>query len=171
MYIFSKEYRKQVKKNMVDWLFEKYKEMKNDKYSDDLMVFCIKAGHMYHPITCLLIMWLAPYWFAMFTFLTIIGVLIMFVYLNGCFLSTLEYKINNLDVTIADPIIMLFGGDITYANRVWYSIATISIYLVFCVCLLAYRFYPFGSSSVAKTVGSTIASALPIPSPDIATDI
>ena len=152
MYIFSKEYRKKVKHNIVEWLYSWYKHIKDDRYSDDLMVFCIKAGHMYHPITCLLIMWLAPYWFAIFTFWTIILVLIMFIYLNGCFLSTLEYKINQLDVTIADPIIMLFRDDITYKNRVWYSIATISLYLLFSVGLLMYRFYPISSNTLYKYI-------------------
>ena len=97
-------------------------------------------------------MWFAPYWFAMLTFWTIILVLIMFVYLNGCFLSTLEYKINQLDVTIADPIIMLFGDDITYKNRVWYSITTISLYLLFSIGLLMYRFYPIGSTTLQKYI-------------------
>ena len=68
----------------------------------------------------------------------------MFIYFNGCFLTTVEYRINkNFDVTIADPVIMLFGDDINYINRKWYSIYTITLYLIVCVGLLMYRFYPF----------------------------
>ena len=162
MYIFSKEYRKQVKTRLVDWLYSCYTENKDERYSDDLMVFFIKAWHMYHPITCLFIMGFGPYWFAMFTFWTIILVLVMFIYLNGCFLSTLEYKINGLDVTIADPIIMLFKDDITYKNRVWYSIATISIYLLFSVGLLMYRFYPFGGGSSTGLESTPLSTTTPI---------
>lgn len=148
MHIFSKEYRKAVKQKLVNKLYEIYQNRRDPRYSDDLQVFVMKSLHMHHPINCMLIMWLAPKWAAMFTYWTIICVLIMFIYLYGCFLSSLEYKINKLDVTIADPVIMLFGGDITPANRVSYSITTIVIYLLIATSLLLYRFYNFGDAEL-----------------------
>ena len=143
MHIFSKEYRRAVKQKLVNKLYEIYQNRRDPRYSDDLQVFVMKSLHMHHPINCMLIMWLGPKWAAMMTYWTIIWVLVMFVYMYGCFLSSLEYKINKLDITIADPVIMLFGGDITPANRVGYSITTIVIYLIFATTLLLCRFYPF----------------------------
>lgn len=143
MYIFSQTYRKQVKQKLVNTLYNYYKQYNNNRYSDELVGFFIKATHMYHPITCLFVMWNANYTISMFTFLSILCVFFMFIYLNGCFLSALEYKINKQDITIADPIIMLCNDTINYKNRVAYSIVTIGTYLLFCVALLLYRFYPF----------------------------
>lgn len=148
MHIFSKEYRKGVKRKIVNTLYHLYQKYKNPKYSDDLVVFFIKSLHMHHPINCMLIMWLAPKWFALLTYWTIIFVFLMFIYMYGCFLSAFEYKINKLDVTIADPVIMIFGGDITPENRVNYSINTIIIYLILATALLIYRFVPFESKEI-----------------------
>ena len=145
MYIFSNACRKRVKNYIVDTLLSLYHKYKDNRYSDDLVVFFVKSCHMHHPINCMLMMWLGPYWFAMMTYYTILAVLVMFIYLKGCFLSSLEYKMNKLDITIADPLIMLFGDDITPENRVTYSITTIVIYLIFATALLLYRFYPFST--------------------------
>lgn len=148
MHIFSHEYRTSVKRNIVNKMLELYHKHKNPKYSDDLYVFVIKSLHMYHPITCMLIMSLGSKWLAMQTFYSIIGVFALFLYLNGCFLTSLEYKINELDVTIADPIIMLFGGDINAKNRVVYSVTTIVIYLLVAAFVLFYRFYQPSASLI-----------------------
>ena len=142
MHIFSHEYRTSIKRTIVNKMLDLFNTCKNPKYSDDLYVFIIKSLHMHHPINCMLIMFLAPKWFAMQTFYTIIGVFALFLYLNGCFLSSFEYKVNKLDITIADPIIMLFGGDINARNRLVYSITTIVIYLAIAASVLFYRFNP-----------------------------
>lgn len=141
MHIFKKEYRKNVKNKLVNYLYSLYLRNKDDRYSDDLIVFTIKALHLVHPLNCLVVMFFAPKIISITTFFSVVLVLIMFIYLDGCFLSSLEYKINKLDVTIADPMIMLFKDDITTENRIFYSITTIIIYLIFSLLVLYFRFY------------------------------
>lgn len=141
MHIFKKEYRKNVKNKLVNYLYSLYLRNKDDRYSDDLIVFTIKALHLVHPLNCLVVMFFAPKIISITTFFSVVLVLIMFIYLDGCFLSSLEYKINKLDVTIADPMIMLFKDDITTENRIFYSITTIIIYLIFSLLILYFRFY------------------------------
>ena len=150
MYIFSKEYRKNTKEKVVNYFYKKYlcfKEYTNNKYSDDLLLLCIKAYHMYQPAASFSIMVVAPFIIAMLSFASIIFVLFMFIYFNGCFLTTVELRIKrDLDVTIADPVILLFGDDINNANRKWYSIYTIILYLMASMGVLMFRFYPFTST-------------------------
>lgn len=143
MYIFSRECRKKAKNKIVNGLYDLYLKYKDDRYSDDLIVFLIKSLHMHHPVYCMGAVCFGPKIQAIFTYITVILVLIAFIYLNGCFLSALEYKINKQDVTIADPIIMLFRDDITLENRIFYSISTIGLYLFFALVVLICRFYPF----------------------------
>tara|TARA_Y100000768_G_scaffold388516_1_gene384896 strand:+ start:968 stop:1414 length:447 start_codon:yes stop_codon:yes gene_type:complete len=147
MYIFSSEYRNGLKKRLVNYLYDYYLSIKNDKYSDDLVAFTIKCFHMIHPVNCLLFIFMGSKVLAISTFISVLFVLLMFIYLNGCFLSSLEYKINKQDITIADPIIMLCNDEITPKNRIFYSIFTISLYIFLAFLIILYRFYmPLESS-------------------------
>ena len=141
MYIFSSQYRKHIKHKLVNALYDFYQQHKVDRYSDDLVAFFIKACHMYHPITCTLLICFAPKWLALTTYFSVIGVILLFLYIDGCFLSMLEYKINRMDVNIADVIIMLFKDDITPANRITYSILSFLVYMILTSVILLCRFY------------------------------
>jgi hypothetical protein len=89
----------------------------------------------------MIVMLLAPHYVAITTLISVILVMLMYIYLDGCFLSSLEYKINKSDITIADPLIMIFGDDITHNNRFWYSIITIILYVIIAICVTYYRFF------------------------------
>ena len=141
MNIFDIKYRKQKRKDIVNYLYDMYKRYKPEKYSDELLGFCIKVAHFVHPFTCMLLIILSPCYLAIATFTFVICVFIMFIYLNGCFLTSLEYKINGQDITIADPIIMLCNDTIHYENRETYTIYTVILYIAIATCILLYRFY------------------------------
>ena len=141
MKIFDIEYRKQRRKDIVNYLYGKYNQYKSDKYSDELVGFCIKAAHFIHPFTCMLLIVCAPFYISLATYAFVIGVFLMFIYLNGCFLTSLEYKINGQDITIADPIIMLCNDTINYENRQTYTIYTILLYILIATLVVVYRFY------------------------------
>ena len=141
MNIFSFEYRKGVKKSLVNYLYNLFLSYKSERYSNELIGFTIKALHLVHPINCLLFIFMGSKYIAISTFISVLLVLLLFIYLNGCFLSALEYKINKQDITIADPVVMLFNDDITPENRKFYSIFIISLYIVFSFFIIIWRFY------------------------------
>ena len=141
MYFLEKEYRKNKKKQLANYIFSLYKKMKPEKYSDDLCHFIIKSWHMNCPLYTLVVIGFFPYIYALISYLLVVCVLCMFIYLDGCFLSVTEYKIKNIDINIADPLIMLFNADINHKNRFKYSIYTISMYMIIVTGIMLYRFW------------------------------
>ena len=83
----------------------------------------------------------APYWIVMGIFAGVVIIALLFIYLYGCCLTVAEYKLCRQDITIADPLIMIFGDDITKNSRINYSLAFMSSYFIISLCVIASRFW------------------------------
>lgn len=141
MCLLDPSYRKALKDKLATYIHDLIKYFINDKYDDDLIAFTIRACHLHAPIYCMIGLITLPFFFAGWIYVFLIIVAALFVYLRGCFLSLTEYKFGKKDITIADPVIMLFNGDITPQNRIWYSLAVIIPYIIIATGIMAYRFY------------------------------
>lgn len=141
MNIFNIDFRKDLKNRIVNNLFHLYKKYKSEKYTDELLGFIIKSTHLHIPNYCLLIIIFAPMNLAIYTFMCILFVMLLYIYLDGCFLSSLEYKIDNKRVTIADPYIVLCNDIINYKNRILYTIIFIILYVLLSIIIIYLRFF------------------------------
>ena len=117
MLIFSKEFRKTMKKNIANNNYNTILNNINTKYSNDLICFIIKSLHFHCPFYFMLFMIICSFKISFFIYVLVILIATMFYYLYGCFLSLTELQLNNQDINVIDPFIMFFNDDITYKNR------------------------------------------------------
>ena len=65
----------------------------------------IRAYHISLPQTTMVMIMLGPQWAAQTTILFLIFSMVNLIFLGGCFLSAIEQKLDNIDVTIMDPVL------------------------------------------------------------------
>jgi len=116
--------------------------------SNNILGQWIKSIHFMSPFAILFIILYGPILLYKLCFLFIIISTIIFIYMEGCFLSKLENKICNNNINIIDIIIEIFQGKIDYNNnnkisndryRYTFIIGIVFFILVF-ICSF-YRFY------------------------------
>ena len=137
MYIFSLDYRNSLKRKLADYI---YNTVKSDTYTGEQVSFIIKSTHLHMIFYCMLLILFAGYRYALSSYIFAWAVFLLFIYLNGCFLTLVEYKLDNQNVTIVDPVIMLFGDKTTKKNRMYYSIISVCVYLFIATIVMSRRF-------------------------------
>ena len=61
-------------------------------------------------------------------------------YLNGCFLSSVEYKLNKkLDINVVDPLVLAFGEEITAKSRVDITIKATNWLITFLAAMIIWK--------------------------------
>ena len=137
MNFLSREYRNIKKRQVSDYF---YKKIISEKYTNEQVGFLIKSLHMNVPAYCMVIMLFFSYIPALISYIFVCLVLCAFIYLNGCFLTLTEYRIDHQDVTMIDPVIMLCKDTITKGNRIRYSLLTVAIYMIVASLIMLLRF-------------------------------
>ncbi|MBM08870.1 MAG: hypothetical protein CMF69_04730 [Magnetovibrio sp.] len=148
-------FRKNLKKNISEKLFYLLRNTFDEKYSNELICFTIKAIHMNLPIYCMISMIWFPPFLAIPTYLGIIFAFTFFIYFQGCYISSLEYTLHKSDITIVDPVIMLFNDNINKNTRMIYSISVIIPYMFASTMIMLYRFgnyIPFVNNKIPPVV-------------------
>lgn len=135
-FIFDDSYRRNKRKELVKYLYDK---LTNTGSPHHILAFVVKAIHFTITYFTLLIYLFAPLGFSIFILIISLGFWSMFVYIKGCFLSNLEYKLNSQDfINIIDPYLVMFNYPINDETRhtwTWYLVllyftsAFITIYL------------------------------------------
>ena len=136
---FYIEYRKKCRKSLV---YSIYDYIINTKYPPHICGFVIKSCHFIIPYIFILITMLAPATIGIL--LTIVSMITfgMFLYLKGCFVSHLEYKLDNTNfINIMDPYLVTLGWDINETNRYNLTIYMLSIYFSLMFSILYLRGY------------------------------
>ena len=90
----------------------------------------IRAYHFNAPMYMMVFCVLGPQWLATICIVNMILTLIMFIALNGCWLTLLEKRICGDDINIVDAWIEFFGKDITHKNRMTFT------YIIAASCLV-----------------------------------
>ena len=134
---FEESYRKECRKSLVDFL---YKYLKQTKYPTNILAFIVKAWHFTIGYMSIFILLFAPMWVGMIAIIVSLIVLLLFIYLKGCFISHLEYKLNSTDfINIVDPYLIIMNYDITNENR-YTGTGIISLtYFFIIISILFYR--------------------------------
>ena len=135
---FSIEYRKSCRKYLVDKL---YTYLNESTISNHIWAFFIKMVHFSVPHILLYITLYASFTFGIILSIISVFVFCMFFYLHGCFLSQVEYKLNNNEfVNVVDIYLAMLGWDITKETRQTITIYLILVYHVIIFTILYIRF-------------------------------
>jgi len=77
--------------------------------------------------------------YALLAMIPLLMAFALFLYLEGCFLTIVEYKLCKNDSNIIDPYILLGGDKITPTTRYWYTMGVASVYFIFAFLILYAR--------------------------------
>jgi len=129
-----KKSRKKVRQKFID---KALKDIENSKIPKELIGNYIRILHFIIPLIILYIFLHGPMYLVIMTGTNLFIALSLFIYFEGCILSTLEYKLTKTDHNIVD--IFLYGANkpINKANRMsaTYAIAfSYGILLTFVFC-------------------------------------
>ena len=135
MTFITKEYKFQ----LVDWYINQLKKL---NLSDKTIGFFMRAYHVNLPIYFVLIMLFASQIYNIFLLIFLIFIFLSFFIFEGCILSKVEYKLDNEDITVVDPLLELCRQEVNQQNRM-----NISIFIAFSYLFSAFFIYylRFGS--------------------------
>ena len=136
--LFDMEYRKKYRKQLVTYLYEK---ILDTSYPPNISAFVIKSIHFIIPYIVYIICLFAPLWLGIFALVVSLLFWGLFTYLNGCFLSNIEYKLDSYRfINIIDPYLVMFGYPINDENRYGGTIYLVYLYFAILFSILYIRF-------------------------------
>jgi hypothetical protein len=92
------------------------------------------------PVFTTLVLLFGTQLFALLTVGVLIIALICFWIFKGCILSSIEYKLDNIDITLMDPLVEILGYEINPENRLTVAKWTSAFYMIFAILLYYIRF-------------------------------
>ena len=135
---FSTESRNAQRKMLTNFLYDSLR--RDDEVSNMHISFVIKSIHFLAPFLMILAGVFAPMWIVYSLFILCILTKILFWYLNGCFLSSVEYKLNKkLDINVVDPLVLAFGEEITAKSRVDVTIKATNWLITFLAAMIIWK--------------------------------
>lgn len=114
-----KELRRRIRGYLANWLVCL---VRRSRFSDELGGFLIKAMHFNAPWMLVTNAVILPPGLAFSCLITMTIALLMYVVLDGCFLSEAEQRLGAGDLNVVDPYIQLFGEEINMQTRYEYTI-------------------------------------------------
>lgn len=113
----------------------------NLKTPNKVIAFIIKGCHMFTPLFFFMIFMLAPVPIAVISLIPLFVALWLYLYFNGCFITTVENKLDPGGINIIDPYLYYLGVDITDKNRHYYTLQISGIYFAIVTPILLMRIY------------------------------
>lgn len=142
MYLNLEDFNKMRKKHrnlFVDFMFNNLKKL---NYNDNVLSFIIKSIHCNTPFYCLGLFMILPFNKIYIPATYLLSVFILYLYFDGCFLTMLEYKLNNHNfVNIIDPFLNMTKLPINSRNRNIYTLYISEVYFYAVFILLLLRYY------------------------------
>ena len=135
---FTLENRKKQRKQITNYLFTILDQC---YIPNNMIAFVIKANHLCVTIMTLIIYLFAPLNITIFILVTAICSRLLFWYFHGCFISILEYKLNNTEfINIIDPFLCIFNMEIDNDNRRYMTLKILDIYFIVSILIIYTRF-------------------------------
>lgn len=135
---FSRESRILQRKSVVNFLYNKLKS--DDVESNKMTSFSIKSLHFSFPILLVPLVIMSPVWVVYVLFVSCILMKLLFWYFHGCFLSNLEYKLNNEnDVNVVDPIVYASGKKISKESRIEVTVKATNLLITFLAAMIIWK--------------------------------
>ena len=111
------------------------------KTPNKVIAFIIKGCHMFTPLFFFMIFLLAPVPIAIISLTPLFVALWLYLYFNGCFITTVENKLDPGGINIIDPYLYYLGVEITDKNRHYYTLQISGIYFAIVAPMLLIRIY------------------------------
>lgn len=130
------DYRKRLKYILVNFIIDTFRLT---GLSDNTLGYIIKILHFIAPWNMLLNAMILPLNLAPMMLILFFIASGLFILLNGCFLTAVEFKLCKNDFNIVDPYIYLFNQDPTKQMRYIFTIGGMVVHLVILLYILYYR--------------------------------
>lgn len=137
--IISKERKRELKNNIVEWACSLFKKLPISMKSSGIL---IRSFHMASPIGFFLIMLLCQSrTICLFTLGVLVVIAFSFFFFDTCMISSLENRIIGDEFNIIDPVLELLGMELDFMNRLKISYGIGCFYIIAMFCLYFFRFH------------------------------
>jgi len=135
---FEDSYRRNCRKDLANYFYQNINDP-TGQYNH-IWAFVIKSFHFTVPIYACLIYLCGPLWLGLFTLVLSICSWCLFMYLKGCFVSNVEYKLNSDNfINIIDPYLVMCGYPITEDTRYNGTQYIVLIHFIIAFAILYFR--------------------------------
>ena len=135
---FEDSYRRNCRKDLANYFYQNINDP-TGQYNH-IWAFVIKSFHFTVPIYACLIYLCGPLWLGLFTLVLSICSWCLFMYLKGCFVSNVEYKLNSDNfINIIDPYLVMCGYPITVETRYNGTQYIVLIHFIIAFAILYFR--------------------------------
>lgn len=126
------------KKALVNYIME---NIDNSNIPRKVWLLIIKSIHITTPGSCLLIFLFGSFEISMFFLFVLLCTLFLFLYFNGCFLTTIENKLEKDSVNIIDPYVYFLNDIPNNKNRYYYTLQLSVFYFIFTAVIFYVRHF------------------------------
>ena len=137
------------KKTLVKYFMDK---INNSKIPHHIWLLIIKSLHIATPGFALIIFVLGSFEISMFILLILQITLSLFLYLKGCFLTTIENKLEKNSTNIIDPYIYIIGDIPDNHNRNYYTLQMSGIFFAITGLIFYFRHYDYVKLNYFKVI-------------------
>lgn len=135
---FEDSYRRKCRKDLANYFYQNINDP-TGQYNH-MWAFVIKAFHFTVPIYACLIYLCGPIWLGLITLVLSLCSWSLFMYLKGCFVSNVEYKLNSDNfINIIDPYLVMCGYPITEETRYKGTQYIVLIHFIIAFAILYFR--------------------------------
>jgi hypothetical protein len=135
---FSTEGRTTLRKCLVNNLYESLKS--DNEENNKMMSFAIKSVHFMIPFVMVPLAVLSPIWLVYGYLIFCVVTKLTFWYLNGCFLSSVEYKLNkDIDINVVDPLVVAIGEKVTSKSRIEVTLKATNLLIAFLIATIIWK--------------------------------
>ena len=128
---------KEIKASIVDWNISILRRL---NMSDKTIGYVIRSGHAMLPMYTTAVLFVGTQIYALMILIMLIMAFISFWIFNGCIITSIEYKLDNLDVTLMDPIVEMLGMEVTHQSRMNVARYASFLYMIFYITIYYIRF-------------------------------
>jgi len=133
----QKSHRKQLRDKLVLGLLN---HIRGSGMPDKISGFLLKSLHFHIPWYFLLLFLLLPFDLACYSLVPLLISLSLFLYLRGCFLTIVEFKLGQEDTNIIDPYIVFCKDEINEETRYKYTLGVAAMYFSLVALILITRY-------------------------------
>lgn len=130
---FEKEFRRKQRKELTYLIMEYINYYKMPHH---VIEFVIKSFHFQHIFLSYFSLFFLPKFAFIYVFVVSLFLFTMFLYLDGCVLSNVEYKLckkKDKFINIIDPLLYVLGKEINTNNRYFYTLYFALVYFAGCI--------------------------------------
>jgi len=138
MNIFDHEYRVELRKKLVNYLIS---YLDTTRPNNKVLAFVIKAFHFMIPWITFYFFLFGSYCIFITCYVVLLFFVVLYIYLNGCFISHLEYKLYSKNfVNIIDPYLIILRQDLNKTTRFYGTFLIAFIYFIIISLIFYFRF-------------------------------